>query len=168
MSSHTTNSHSDTQPPIDLIIDEMEKGELSIADMARKFSLSLTWLARWAAQPTSQSVFHGLARLTDIRAQLMVSKYRTNAAATLIQIATVKDPGELARKACVDLLKADMGVFDHADRASLNPPPAPPSEEAILRALEQLGTEDENDTDTDTNTTHKGAPGNPPGCLRPR
>ncbi len=110
------------------------------AQLAEESGLTLTELARWAAQPKHARVLESLARLADIRAQMLVSEYRATAAIRLIEIATDSEGGETSRKACVDLLRADLCVFQQT-QANEDQSPAQPSEEAILNALQQLGEE---------------------------
>ena len=71
---------------------------------------------------------------------MLVSEYRASAAIRLIEIATDSEGGEVSRKACVDLLRADLGVFEKT-QSSEDQLPAQPSEEAILNALQKLGEE---------------------------
>lgn len=112
------------------------------AQLAEKLDLTLSELAKWAAQPKHSLVLESLARLADVRAQMLVSEYRASAAIRLIEIATDSEGGEVSRKACVDLLRADLGVFQQTkDQSNEDQSPAQPSEEAILSALQKLGEE---------------------------
>ena len=125
------------------LIQRIVEADRSPLELAGEMQMSLSELSEWALQPDNAQTLEGLARLSDIRAQLLVSQYRATAAIRLIEIASAEKPTELARKACVDLLQTDLDVFEHSD----SPPgtaqgPDSPSEETILAALERLGEED--------------------------
>lgn len=124
------------------LLEQLVQGKLSPAQLAEQLDLSLTDLAKWASEPKHARVLESLARLADVRAQMLVSEYRASAAIRLIEIATDSEGGEVSRKACVDLLRADLGVFQQAkDQSNEDQSPAQPSEEAILNALQKLGEE---------------------------
>jgi hypothetical protein len=118
----------------------LAEGNHSAIELARENDLSLLALARWAAQPEHVKLLSGLVRLSNVRAQIVLSQYRTSAAAKLIEHAMHGETGEISRKACVDLLKIDLPIF----RDEANPPgdqrsgPKPPSEAAIRRAFREL------------------------------
>ncbi len=122
------------------LLEQLVQGKLSPAQLAEQLDLSLTELAKWAAQPKHSRVLESLARLADVRAQMLVSEYRASAAIRLIEIATDSEGGEISRKACVDLLRADLGVFQR-EQTIEDQAPSQPSEEAILNALQKLGEE---------------------------
>lgn len=124
------------------LLEQLVQGKLSPAQLAEQLDLSLTDLAKWASQPKHSRVLESLARLADVRAQMLVSEYRASAAIRLIEIATDSEGGETSRKACVDLLRADLGVFHQAQNQSDEDQPASQlSEEAILNAFQKLGEE---------------------------
>ena len=64
------------------------------------------------AQPTRKLVgvdqVAALARLAELRAQMLLARYRGGAVARLINTATSDEPSDLSRKAAVDLLKIDQ------------------------------------------------------------
>lgn len=122
----------------EVIAVSMAEGELPPRELAEHVGLSLSELAEWANDPASVRMLSSIAFLADVRAQMVVARYRANAAAQLIAIATSKEPSELSRKACVDLLNMNLNVFLPPD-AKAKESPAPPSEKAILDALEKLG-----------------------------
>ena len=122
------------------LLEQLVQGKLSPAQLAEQLDLSLTDLAKWASDPKHARVLESLARLADVRAQMLVSEYRASAAIRLIEIATDSEGGEVSRKACVDLLRADLGVFQR-EQTIEDQAPSQPSEEAILNALQKLGEE---------------------------
>ena len=131
-----------TEAMTEFLVEQLLEGTLRPAEIAAQVGLSLAELAAWAADPANARTLEGLARLADTRAQMLLSGYRAAAAVRLIEIATDKEKGELARKACVDLLRADLGVFGPPGTGSSDTPPPAPDEHAILEALERLGQED--------------------------
>ncbi len=134
----SSNSKRDDQgEPDDAIIAHLAEGDLAPAELAKRLGMSLRDLALWARDPQNIGLLSSLAFLADVRAQMLLARYRANAAARLIAIATDDQPSEMSRKACVDLLEANLEVFEHTDEAG---PPAPAiSEETILAAFERLG-----------------------------
>lgn len=130
----------------DRLISRVVEADRTPAALAAELGLSLPALAAWAADPATLAVLESLARLADIRTQMLVSQFRANAAIQLIQIASASEPTELSRKACVDLLSADLDAFEPGKHEECLPSrgrqPSAPSEAAILRALEQLGRDD--------------------------
>jgi len=126
----------------EFLVEQLLEGALRPAEIAAQVGMSLAELAAWAADPANARTLEGLARLADTRAQMLLSGYRAAAAVRLIEIATDKEKGELSRKACVDLLHADLGVFGSPSTGRSNTPPPAPDERAILDALERLGEED--------------------------
>ena len=126
----------------EFLVEQLLDGTLRPAEIAAEIGMNLAELAAWAADPANARTLEGLARLADTRAQMLLSGYRAAAAVRLIEIATDKEKGELSRKACVDLLRADLGVFGPPSTGSNSTPPPAPDEDAILEALERLGEED--------------------------
>lgn len=108
--------------------------------LAEAQGLSLLELARSAADPAMREALHGLRLLADLQTQLLVSRYRVMAAARLVAMANTEDGGEVARKACIDILKLNLIKHD---------PPTPNSGEAdgvapidqqqVLAMLEKVG-----------------------------
>jgi len=117
--------------------------ESDLADLAEQLGLSLGELALLGGRADTVRELLGLRRLADVRTQLLLSRYRTHAAARLVGLANQNEDDELARKACVDLLKLDL--LDKLDESSLDDPPAAPladfDPEAILAALRDLAEE---------------------------
>jgi len=125
------------------LIKAVAEAELSIVELAQQLELPLSDLARWAGDPAQMKLLESLARLADIRAQMLISRYRANAAVQLIGIASAEQPDELSRKACVDLLNANLNVFVEHEEQDNDAPAGPPrvSPQKILDTLETLGRE---------------------------
>ncbi len=125
------------------LMHSLYEAQQDLDELARRERLTLTWLAGWATQPDTIAALDGLCRLNDVRAQLLVSRYRTLAAARLFELAKDEGAGELARKACVDLLKVCLipltGGEVAAERAGAVPSVI--DEGAVRRLLGELGRE---------------------------
>jgi LPS sulfotransferase NodH len=108
--------------------------------LARELGLTLEQMAQWISQPRNLNTVTSLVRLANLRTDLILSRFRANAVAHLVGIAGSAEPNELSRKACVDLLNAQMQEWI-ANAPSGREPPSPPapSERAILKALEEIG-----------------------------
>ena len=73
---------------------------------------------------------------------MLLSHYRANAAMQLIGIASAPEPTELSRKACIDLLNANLDVFSTGEAtSSAKPQAAAVDTKKVLDALEALGAE---------------------------
>jgi len=120
------------------------------AQLSAELGMELTELSRWILDPENLRIVEGIARLSNVRAQMILSHYRSHAASRLITIAAAADPTELSRKACVDLLQTNLDVFPSPDENDSTASPAqavPPSEQAILAALERFAAEADADPD---------------------
>ncbi len=117
------------------------EAQQDLDELARKEKLTLTRLAGWANDAETIAALDGLCRLNDVRAQLLVSRYRTLAAARLFELAKDESAGELARKACVDLLKVCLIPLTGGDGvgASDDAPLSIVDESAVRRLLSDLG-----------------------------
>lgn len=135
----------------DELIKRLVQADRSPAQLAEELGISLAQLSQWVLEPASVAVLRGLAQVADARTQLLLSNFRANAAIQLIQIAAAKEPTELSRKACVDLLTTDLKVFDVPVQDAIqrsSAVPAAPTEKAILRAFEQFGRMDSDSRET--------------------
>lgn len=132
------------------LLERMITSDAPPRELAETMGMRVMDLIDWAARPENATRLAALVRLTDMHTQMLISRYRTHAALQLAQLAAHEDGGELARKACVDLLKAQVSPVDADDSAasrdrgcnrhgSAAEPPRAPDAKAILEALEQIG-----------------------------
>ncbi len=124
------------------------EAQTDILDLAAQEKLSYRKLTSWANDQNTQSVLAGICRLNDLRAQLLVTRYRTLAAARLFELAKDDAAGETARKACVDLLNATLITpLLHPHSTQPDPESAPPvSVEELSEFLNTLGNLDQSTT----------------------
>ena len=130
---------------IERVIAKLAEAETPAEQIASELKLTLTQLAEIALDEDTFNTLRGLARLAELRAQMLLARYRGGAVARLINTATCDEPSDLSRKAAVDLLKIDLAVFDKGEPVRGDDVPPAPSEEAILKALEQWGEKLEDD-----------------------
>ncbi len=125
------------------LMQALYEAQQDLDQLARQEKLTLTRLAGWANQPDTMAALDGLCRLNDVRAQLLVSRYRTLAAARLFELAKDEGAGELARKACVDLLKVCLIPLTGSEGAGEASGAAPSvvDESTVRRLLGELGRE---------------------------
>ena len=120
-----------------LLIHDIFNAQHDVVALAKAHGLSPHELAAWAGDPQTQRCLHGLCVLADLQTQLLLSRYRLLAASRLIRLATQEDEAgqDVARKACVDLLKLDLKrtMFDEADAKE---PPDEPSLRDVLARYE--------------------------------
>jgi hypothetical protein len=95
------------------IFADIFEAELDLTGLITKHKLTPQMLADWIGKEPHQRCLAELCVLADLQTQLMLSRYRQLAVSELIKQATGGGEGgsvssEQARKACVDLLKADL------------------------------------------------------------
>ncbi len=89
-----------------------------LSGLAEAHGLSPDDLAEWIGEEENRRCLAGLCLLADLQTQLMLSRYRQVAVSELIKQASGGGDAEggvsveQARKACVDLLKADLKRAD--------------------------------------------------------
>ncbi len=98
------------------------EGQTDVLELARAEAISVAEIAAWSSDSKTLQLLDGLCRLSDLRAQLLISRYRTLAAARLFELAKTEGGGETARKACTDLL--NLSLFPMIERAN-NKSPSP-------------------------------------------
>jgi hypothetical protein len=126
----------------DHILERIAQADNTPAQLAAELSIDLAELSRWILNPDNLRLVEGVARLSDVRAQMILSRYRATTAAHLIAIAAAADPSEISRKACVDLLTTDLEVFTPDDTATTDRPTQPaPTEQTMLATLARLAEE---------------------------
>lgn len=102
----------------DELIADVFEARRDLSGLAEAHRMSPDDLADWIAQEENQRCLTGLCLLADLQTQLMLSRYRQVAVTELIKQASGGTSGEggdeagvsveQSRKACVDLLKADL------------------------------------------------------------
>ena len=96
------------------LIADVFEARRDLTGLAEAHRLSPADLAEWINEPANQRCLAGLCLLADLQTQLMLSRYRQVAVSELIKQASGGGEDEAAvsveqaRKACVDLLKADL------------------------------------------------------------
>lgn len=93
------------------LIRDIFNAEHDVVALAQAHGLSPDDLAQWAQIAENRQCLTGLCALADIQTQLLLSRYRLLAASRLIRLATQDDAAasaDVARKACVDLLRLDL------------------------------------------------------------
>ncbi|MEM8739275.1 MAG: hypothetical protein AAGG38_12500 [Planctomycetota bacterium] len=119
----------------DALIADVFEARRDLSSLAEVHRMSPDDLAAWIGQEENQKCLAGLCLLADLQTQLMLSRYRQVAVTELIKQASGggEDNAEVSveqsRKACVDLLKADL------KRAELGPASASASRDDAEQAL---------------------------------
>lgn len=98
------------------LIADVFEARRDLSGLAEAHKLSPDELADWIGQEENQRCLTGLCLLADLQTQLMLSRYRQVAVTELIKQASGEGGAsggegvsvEQSRKACVDLLKADL------------------------------------------------------------
>ena len=107
--------------------------------IAARMNLSIEVFAQWAARSDIAALLLQLRRLTDQRAELIVSRARIAAAQALLRIAITPDGKETARKACVDLLNMRAEAPPGATDTPRTPEPEHATLDTFHVLLEKLG-----------------------------
>ncbi|MEX0652666.1 MAG: hypothetical protein WD534_03545 [Phycisphaeraceae bacterium] len=93
------------------LLRDIFNAEHDVVGLAEAHGLTPERLATWAGESDNQACLAGLCVLADYQTQLLLSRYRLLAANRLIRLATQEEEGtgaDVARRACVDLLKLDL------------------------------------------------------------
>lgn len=93
------------------LIADILQADHDLVGLGKTHGLSPDDLARWIADADNHDCLLGLCRLADIQTQVLLSRYRLLAANRLIRLATTEDgqvKEDVARRACVDLLRLDL------------------------------------------------------------
>jgi len=110
------------------LMEELVNGKHDAFSLARVHKLRADALIEWIANPDTQRRLRAYCLLADTQAQVMISRHRPHAANRLVRLATSDektpegqpaiDP-DLARRACVDLLKVDISSPSAPSASSL-------------------------------------------------
>ena len=100
------------------LIGDIISAKHDLISLSDQYNLEPDDLAAWIADPNNHRTLSGLCVLADLQTQVLLSRYRLLAAGRLIKLATEEGPensGDVARRACVDLLKLDLKRADVDD-----------------------------------------------------
>lgn len=90
------------------LIEDIVSARHDLLALAEAHELSPQQLGAWISEPANYRLLAGLCVLADVQTQILLSRYRLVAAGRLIKLATEEGEGDMARRACVDLLKLDL------------------------------------------------------------
>ncbi len=93
-------------------------GQTDLHALAREYEMSLIEMAQWVRRPRNAETLMMLEMLLERRASLLLADARAQAADALRRMATADSPKETARRACIDLLKLQLGKEISARRAA--------------------------------------------------
>ena len=130
-----------SSPALVELIGRMHEGEQDLRQVADALGVSLPELAALADEPRFGRIAAALRLLGRCRVESFLSRYRVHAIARLVQLADQSEDPELARKAAVDLIKADLGEprAGKASAAPLAEAPEALNTAQVLAQLERLG-----------------------------
>lgn len=105
------------------IIADLLLAELDLIELAKKHGLEHEDLSRWVMKDENHRCLAGLCVLADFQTQLLLSRFRALAVTRLIRLANDEQDTDLARKACVDLLRITVKATEvSADEGSATSP----------------------------------------------
>lgn len=108
------------------LVRDILEAQHDLVSLAERHGMSPEALAAWARAGETRACLSELCTLADLQTQLLLSRYRTLAATRLVRIATAdaatdsKQELDVARRACVDLLKLDLKRADGVHDAASN------------------------------------------------
>ncbi|MBI1370292.1 MAG: hypothetical protein GC162_16780 [Planctomycetes bacterium] len=147
--------HNDTPAPPeqDLLLRSLIHADVDIAALEQKLGVRLERVATWAMDPATHEMVEGLLCWLNMQAQIAINGSRLAAVSRLCQLALQEGNAESARKACEDLLSANL-MKEHeramqyrrrdGDGAASFPPAMIT---AMQHALTAIGTEEGLDED---------------------
>ncbi|MEM9251269.1 MAG: hypothetical protein AAGB29_02870 [Planctomycetota bacterium] len=111
-------------------------GQADLLTLLDRHGLDPEQVRDWMADTADTESLRSLVQLADLQAQLMLSRFRLSAVMRLIALANDDDPKqrEPARRACVDLLKAqlDATATKQVSTKTREPDPHAPDLRALL------------------------------------
>lgn len=129
------------------LIQHLCEGDHELGEIAGMLGIDLAALAKLADDAKVLRALDLLRRLEGLRNELLLSRYRGYAVAGLVKVIDEAEDPDLARKAAVDLLKADLtttvtdpdpskgsGGASHGDAEPIDAA-------SVLAALGELGTD---------------------------
>ena len=119
------------------IIEDIINARHDMVELGRLHELDPQSLAGWISEPANHRCLAGLCVLADLQTQLLLSRYRTVAATRLIKLATEEGQGDVARRACMDLLRADLkrAEMEESDPDEFSDEPVP-SRHSFYRSVQ--------------------------------
>ena len=90
------------------LIEDVLHARVDVLGLLERRGVSAAELAGWVLDEENRRVLAGLCVLADFQTQVLLSRYRLVAAGRLIKLATEEGEGDVARRACVDLLKLEL------------------------------------------------------------
>lgn len=103
-------AHELTDAHITALLDAYLAGESDSAKLAQRTGLSQLAIWRWMAEPSSMRLIQGMMHMQEVGNQCFANLTHRSAIARLVQISRDDAKPDVARKACVDLLKAAPGT----------------------------------------------------------
>ncbi|GAB4194768.1 MAG: hypothetical protein Kow00105_08990 [Phycisphaeraceae bacterium] len=105
------------------LINDLIHAEFDLTVIQSKYGLTPDTLAQWVQDETNLRCLTGLCLLADLQTQILLSRYRLIAAGKLYELATSqpddsKSAQDVARRACVDLLKLDLPRAGMTEKSS--------------------------------------------------
>jgi hypothetical protein len=99
------------------LIRDLINADFDLTALHDKYGMSPDNLSQWIQDESNHKCLAGLCVLADLQTQLLLSRYRLIAAGKLYELASRetgagKSDQDIARRACVDLLKLELKRAD--------------------------------------------------------
>jgi len=120
------------------VLADLYSGSVDLKRLATRLNLSLSELAQWASTERGARSLWSLRRLAEQRAGLALSRAKADAARALLKLARQGESKEIARKACVDLLRLSSDASVKPDDRE-DDELSPQEQRAWREALEGVG-----------------------------
>lgn len=123
------------------LIHDLIHADFDLTAIQSHYGLTPDGLSQWVKEEANYRCLAGLCTLADIQTQILLSRYRLVAAGKLYELATrehddSKSAQDIARRACVDLLKLELRRAD-IDRNHTDPGRDQPARDG-LQTLHEL------------------------------
>ncbi len=124
------------------LIQEVISAQHDPVSLGESLGMSPEELAGWVEEQEHQRVLNGLCLLADYQTRLLLCRYRRLAAGRLVRLATEESSDEksrdVARRACVDLLKMDLKPAEPAAVSKAMPADSDEANKVQPESLRQL------------------------------
>lgn len=94
------------------MIEELVGGKEDLVEWGKRHGMTVEELSGWILEDENRRILRGICVLADMQTQVMLSRFRLAAAEKLFALAMSREEGkesvDVARRACVDLLKMEL------------------------------------------------------------
>jgi hypothetical protein len=126
------------------VVEAMARPGMDVEALVEATGIALTEIAQTVMSEGVEGQLHGVRMVGELQAQLMLSRWRSQAVGRMLELGLQKEDNDLAFGACKELIKADLlGQRSILQRSTSGSPAAgptgPSNAAAVSRVMEIIG-----------------------------